>query len=270
MLAYPVSRMRSPFIMNGGFQGPERFSSTSPLIPSVSRIGQNTPAPDATPAAKDAEKEKLGLEKIKILEQAINAYNEGAWAVIQNLEKVYSDYTHYETKSWIRSIAAYMVFPPAAITVLLIDSWNQASDAQKARIVIMSSLHGAQLWMNSVQEKFFPVFGDQIAEFDPGKAKKLDEMFQSVVDKFSRNTQLMVDISNIPAVWAGRGLQVFFPELAKQVDLMLNRFANFALALEAILRALAKMAEAGTKATTVAPYVVIGGIALVGLIILLK
>ena len=262
---YPVARSGQPFSRAGLFMG----QTSKEIRPSVrtnkfvDRMAQTI----LSPPAAGMTKEQAIVEKYRILSAAAAEMLSSAVEVAKNLDNVYGEYTSYGVVRWVRTYAAQVALPAVGP---LIDAWLQYNDSQKARAVIMSSLVLAEQWQNGIKNTFLPVFLDEIEAMDPGLSKQVDTAFETISQKYQRNTDLMTSLSQVPQVWLGQGAAIFFPDLFKQIPLVLNKIANLAESLAALLKAFGDIIESATKAAKAAPYFVLGGIGIIAIWLLVK
>lgn len=262
---YPVARAGQPFSRAGLFMG-QAPKAIRPVVPTNRYMGQTAQTIQALIAA-GMTKDQAIVERNKILNTAATEMLNSGRNVENNLDNVYNGYNSYGITAWVRTYASQVVLP---LVGPMIDSWLQASSAQKARTIIMSSLTLAENWQNGIKNKFMPAFLDEIEAMDSGLAKQIDSAFEAVSKKYQRNVDLMTGLTKPAQVWFGQGAAIFFPALYKQIGVVLDKFASLAQALDALLKAFLEMTESASKAARAAPYFVLGGMGIIAVWLLLR
>lgn len=267
MQTFPISRIKQYTFGGTGMPMGLAPEASRPNVREGGFLGQDPPAWQGPQVFENMTKEQLIVEKNKLLKAAAAENLNKAADVKKNLDKVYSDYTRFGAWSWVRTVVSQVVLPAIGP---MVDSWVRSSDAEKAHIIIQSSLSIAQKWMNATKENFLPVFFDKIEEMDPALSSEINKTFDDIVSKFKRNSELMTDTSKLPQVWLGRGEDVFFGQLAREIPKMIDRLADLANALAKLMEAIEKIIASFTKAATAAPYLVLTGVGIIAVWLLVR
>jgi hypothetical protein len=283
MQAFPVARLRQPFVPIHGFVG-QTAQSIQPSIPRF--MGQE--GQSSTPLT-EAEQQKLATQYTQLLRTAAAKMIKSAQDEVQNLDTIYNNYVNFgRTSGYLAAITVAISMqagnPYFTAGAVIYETWKRADAAAKATTIVQASVSHAQKWMNARQSDFFPLFIDDIEYMDPALAQQASAAFNKVSKGLQRNIDLKRDINKLPDVVLGNVEQIFFPAVYKAAKELPGDLANIATSLENIRRAItegikgaakvieaaAKIAEGAGKGMKSAPWLVLGGIGIIAVWLLLK
>lgn len=265
MNTFPVARLKNPF-------------------ESVF-MGQNTPAsvtpPPTDPSLTEATKEMLEAQKASLIATKKNILSAAAAQFIDSgnkaaviMEGAYNEYSGYATKSWFESGASFLLGPMGVMADAV---FAQAPSAAKAVARIQASSSLGYQWVNDVKREWYPVFADETAEMMPDLFEQTDAVFNRVIRAHMNNVSLMKGITQLPAVQLGNYERQFWKGFVEELPKVMKYLADLALQLQKVMEALmkitmelAKLLGSASDAAKIAPWFVIGGVAVVSIWLLLR
>jgi len=275
MQAFPVARLRQPFVPIHGFMG-QASQSIQPSVPRF--IGQEgQPAMDPT----EAEQQRLVAQHDQLLRLAAAKMIKSAEEMANSLDTTYNNYVNFSTSALYRLSISNAVL---GFIGPFIAAWSDASDAKKATAIIQANNSLEQKWVNVIRDNFLIPYIDDIRDMDPDLADQANKSFERVNIRYQRNVDLIKEIKEFPTVLVGDFEKIFFPTLYKTIVNLPHEFAEIAVGIYDIYKAakslvkggakvldkIAKIAEKAGEAAETAPWFVLGGIAIIGVWLLLK
>lgn len=282
---YPVARAGQPFSRAGLFVG-QAPKTIRPVVPMNRYMGQNAQEVQPVAPLTEAEQQTRVDQYNQILRSAAAKMLKSAGDMENNLNTIYNNYVNYGNTNWdnfMRSIsaAAGIVLGPAPE---LYRSWKESGAAKKATTVIQAGNHLYRLWDSSFKKDYLWPLIDDINGMDPILAGQISNAYDRVVLSYTRNWDLAKKIGEYPTVLIGDFVGVFFPELLKRIKEAPKDAAAIIVSLDTIRKGLvagtkgaAKVIESAAKILTSAgvgaesaPWLVIGGVAIIAVWLLLR